>query len=235
MTASITAYNLIRRSLYLINALAEGETPSAEQANDALDTLNELIDAWSTQELATYGPVADEFVLTPGLQDYTYGVGGTLNAQRPVYVTDAYCIRNGVTTPVRLVTDAEWNRISLKTQPGPVAEQCLWVNTYPLSTVQLWPIPDSAITLGFSANRVLTNVTSLQTTIALPPGYARALRYNLAIELWPEYSNRTTDIGQVRKTAVDSKREIKVANNVNVVATFGNIPGAEAAYDWRIM
>lgn len=235
MTQSITAFNLIRRSLYLINALAEGETPSAEQANDALSTLNEMIDAWSTQTLAVYGSVTDEFVLTPGVQSYTYGAGGTLDAQRPVYVDDAYCIRNGVTTPVRIITDDEWNRISLKAQPGAVAEELLWVNSYPLSEVHVWPIPDTAVTLGLSVKRVLTSVPSLQTTIALPPGYIRALRYNLAVDLWPEYSNRLTDIGQVRKTAMDSKGDIKVANMQDITAKFDDVPNVDTArsWDWR--
>ena len=41
-----TARTLITRSLRTLGVLHSGETPSAEEANDALDSLNEMLGAW---------------------------------------------------------------------------------------------------------------------------------------------------------------------------------------------
>lgn len=235
MTTSITALDLIRRSLYLINGLAAGETPDAQTANDALQTLNEMVDGWSTQTLAVYGTANDEFSTVPGKSSYTYGVGGDIDVQRPVYVNDSYCVRNGVTTPVRVIDIMEYNEIPLKGTSQPLVERMMWTNIYPLSTVTLWPVPSEIVTIGLTAGRVLTNVPTLQTSISLPPGYLKALRYNLAVDLWPEYSNKLTDFKHIQFVAMQALGKIKVANMVDTEATFDSIPMVEGSrsWDWR--
>ena len=202
MTTSITALDLIRRSMYLINALAAGETPDAQSANDALQTLNEMIDSWSIQSLAVYGTANDEFPTVPGKSIYTYGTGGDINEQRPAYVNASYCVRQGVTTPVRVIDILEYNTIPLKGTTQPLVERAVWTNAYPLSTIMLWPVPSEVVTIGLTSGRILTNVANLQTSIDLPPGYLKALRYNLAVDLWPEYSNKITDFKNIQFMAM---------------------------------
>jgi len=236
MTQSIVALELIKRSMYLINALAAGETPDSDSANDALITLNEMIDSWSLQKLAVYGEANSEFVLTPAQSLYTWGTGGDFNVQRPVFVDEAYCIRSGVTTPVRIVGVQEWNAIALKSLASPLPEQVYLVNGYPNFEVNVWPVPTEAVTLGFSDIRVMDSVATLQTIISLPPGYLKALRYNLAVELWPEYNNSTTDIARVGNMAAKSLGLIKVANMTDVLSSYSDIPDLETArsWDWRL-
>lgn len=236
MTASITALDLIRRSMYLVNALAAGETPDAQSANDALQTLNEMIDGWSIQTLAVYGTANDEFTTTPGKATYTYGPGGDINDVRPAYVNDSYCIRNGITTPVRVIDILEYNEIPLKGMSQPLVERMMWTNIYPLSTVTLWPVPSETVTIGLTSGRILTSIPDLQTSILLPPGYLKALRYNLAMDLWPEYSNKLTDIESIQRTAMTSLGRVKVSNIVDSEATFSSIPMVETgrSWDWRV-
>ncbi len=235
MTQSITALDLIRRSMYLINAVAAGESISAQDANDALLTLNEMIDSWSTETLAVYGSANDEFTIVPGKQVYTYGIGGDFNVQRPIWLEDAYFVRQGVTTPVKIITVDEFNGITIKSQSQPLVERIFFSNSYPLATVSMWPIPSEANIIGFTTNRVLTNISSLTDLISLPPGYLRALRHCLAVELWPEYSNPTTDINSIRAVAIKAKANIKSANASDVVSSFEDVPKVEAgrSWDWR--
>lgn len=235
MAATITALELITRSMRLINAVAAGELPTPEDANDALETLNELIDGWSTQSLSVYGTNNDEFQTIAGKSIYTYGVGGDIPETRPVFVNDAYCVRNGVTTHVRVVDIIDYNTISLKSTSQPLVERLVWTNIFPLSQVILWPVPSEIVTIGITSGRVLSNVTDLQQSIALPPGYLRALRYNLAVDLWPEYSNTTTDIAQIRDTARKSLGNIKVANADSSEMDFSSVPMVETgrSWDWR--
>ena len=59
---------------------------------------------------------------------------------------------------------------------------------FPNGKIFLYPEPDDAShDLVIYVRNVLTSVSSLATTISFPPGYARALRYNLAIDLANEY------------------------------------------------
>lgn len=234
-TPIISAADLIRRAMYLINAIAAGEVPSDMEANDALSTLNEMLDSWSTETLAVYGTDNDEFVMTPGKASYTYGPGGDFSVTRPIFVDDMYMIRQGVTTPIEIIPIERYNAISIKAQSQPLVEKAYITNSFPLSKVSLWPIPSEANTIGFTSNRVLTNIPTLQTQIYLPPGYLRALRHCLAVELWPEYINPTTDINSIKATALKSKANIKTANMNDVEATYDDIPRVESgrSWDWR--
>lgn len=235
MTQTIVTSDLLRRSMYLINALAAGDVMDDMMANDALSTLNEMIDSWSTETLAVYGTDNDEFPMVPGKAIYTYGTGGDFNTQRPVFVDDMYMIRQGVTTPVKIITIEEYNAIAIKGQSQPLVERAYITNSYPLAKVTLWPIPSEANTIGFTSNRVLTNIPDLTTVISLPPGYLRALRYCLAVDLWPEYPNSATDINTVKAIAVKAKANIKTANMPDIVASFEDVPKVEAgrSWDWR--
>lgn len=45
---AITARELIQRSMLRANIIARGETPTDEEADDALKSLNEMLHAWET-------------------------------------------------------------------------------------------------------------------------------------------------------------------------------------------
>lgn len=235
MSQTIVTSDLIRRSMYLIGALAAGENMTSSMANDALSTLNEMIDSWSTETLAVYGTDNDEFPMVPGKAVYTLGAGGDFNVPRPVFVDDIYMIRQGITTPVEIIPIERYNAISVKNQSQPLIEKAYITNSFPLTKVILWPIPSEANTIGFTSQRVLTLIPDLTTVISLPPGYLRALRYCLAVDLWPEYPNTTTDINTVKAIAIKAKANIKVANMQDIEATYEDVPRVESgrSWDWR--
>lgn len=235
MTQSIAAIDLIRRSMLLINAVAAGEMPTDGDLNDALLTLNELIDSWSLQSLAVYQSPVESFVLTPGQSNYNWGLtaGPTgFTTERPAFIHNAYCVRGGTSTPVRIVTQEEYDWISLKSTSSPLIEQVLYVNDYPLGRITVYPVPSEAVSLVFDTGRIMVGPVTLQSVIALPPGYLRALRYCLAVELWPEYSNTVTDINQIRATAALAFGKVKVANSNITPSTFENVPHTDLGRDW---
>ena len=49
-----TAGDQINGALRLLGVLAEGETPSAETSQDALNALNQMIDSWNTERLSVF-------------------------------------------------------------------------------------------------------------------------------------------------------------------------------------
>lgn len=238
MSQTIAVTDLIRRSMYLINAISAGEVPDTADLNDALLTLNEMLDSWDTQPLALFGSPTESWTLTPGQSVYNWGTtaGPTgFTSQRPVFIDGVTCTRNGVTTPVEVVTQEQYDGLAIKSIAEPLIEKVLYVNSFPLGILTCFPVPSEAVTLTFATARQFATPLTLQSTLALPPGYLRAIRYGLAVELWPEYANRTTDINSIKETARISLGKVKVANNNVTPSTFGDIPNVEAgrSWDWR--
>lgn len=240
MTQTIKAIDLIRRSMYLINAASAGEMPSTLDLNDALITLNEMLDTWSLQPLAVYGITNEDWILTPGKFEYEWGITAVapdLTSERPVFVEDITCTWNNVTTPVKIITQSEYDAIGYKSTEQVLTERAVYVNSFPLGRLILFPVPTEAVTLSISVTRQMTSIPNLQATIALPPGYQKALRYNLAVELWPEYQNPTTDIESVKRMARDTLGKIKIANSQTPEMRFDHVPTIDLvgrSWDWRM-
>jgi hypothetical protein len=72
--------DLISRALKDIGALASGETPSPDEAQDAFDMLNDLIDQWSNEDMMVFNVTEIIFPIVPGQIQYTIGPNpSTLN------------------------------------------------------------------------------------------------------------------------------------------------------------
>ena len=72
--------DIISRALKDIGALASGETPTPEEAQDAFDMLNDMLDQWSNEDMMTYYKTEIIFPITPGQTQYTIGPGGQIGA-----------------------------------------------------------------------------------------------------------------------------------------------------------
>lgn len=238
MSQTIATIDLIRRSMLLINAVAAGEIPDDTSLNDALTTLNEMIDSWDLQPLAVYGSPNENWVLTPGKSVYDWGLTATVGnftSDRPVFLNNVTCVRNGISTPVEVVDQDQYDAIGLKSLAQPLIEKVLYVNSFPLGQLTVYPVPTEAVTLNFDVSRQLTGPITLADTIAMPPGYLRALRYNLAVELWPEYTTAGIDINAIKAIARESLGRVKVANSKTPESTFEHLPNVDIArsWDWR--
>lgn len=68
-----TAQDIIIGSLRFLNQYAPGESLSSSDSQDALDTLNDLLDSWSTDEASVYASNENTFTYTSGQYQYTIG------------------------------------------------------------------------------------------------------------------------------------------------------------------
>jgi hypothetical protein len=80
-----TALDVIRRSMRLIGALAEGEVPTAEQAADGLTALQSMLGEWETRGLrlgavvdTTYATATDIAVPVTHLQALAFNLAVNL-------------------------------------------------------------------------------------------------------------------------------------------------------------
>jgi hypothetical protein len=205
-----TAADLIRRSLKLLGVLAAGESLSAEDQADGLVELNSLLGTWANERLVVHGARRSTHTLTSGLSPHTIGSGGTFNTTRPLRIDAAGIIRAGETTetPIRILSDAEYQGISEKAQQEDAPTR-LWVEwTYPTAKLWLWPVPSSAATLVlYTWSRISEFAAS--DTVSLPDGYENALAHALALQIAPMFgvepsplltSNAASAIGAIMRT-----------------------------------
>lgn len=216
-----TALNLIRRAMLLIGAVATGESPSAEESQDGLSTLNEMLSAWNTQRLMTYQVGRYTFNLIAGQQDYSVGSGGGWSPTRLVKVEAAWLRATSLTPvqewPLELVDLDKWALISEKSTQSPYPQLLYYETSYPLAAAHVWPVPSQINAVILDAWVPLTSVANLTTSIDLPPGYERALRYNLAVEMAPEYGKGALD-PTVVALANASKNDVRRLNLSSPIA-----------------
>lgn len=213
-----TALDLITRALRQANILGEGQVPSGDQANDALGVLNDMLDSWNTDSLVLYQTTNDVVATVPGQAVYTVGTGGDFNIDRPGQINSAYVEYQGVSYQVYEINQDEYNLLTLKSMTQVFPRFFLYLNTFPLGTLTLWPTPTTNSTFTLSVDRVLANIPSTGTTVVLPPGYAKAIRSNLALELCVEYGKEPAPT--LVKLAKDAKADVKRANHVPTVSEF---------------
>lgn len=70
---TITAQDLILGALKFINSYAPGESLDDADAQDALQSLNLLLESWSTTEASVFKSVENILLFTPGQYSYTVG------------------------------------------------------------------------------------------------------------------------------------------------------------------
>lgn len=182
-----TAIQLITRAFQKAGVLFKTDAPSADEANDALSDLNNLISSWSNSTNIVYALTTENFNLVAGQKDYTWGLGGNFNSARPMnIITATINYPSGVSLPVELITDENYSLIPLKTIQG--VPQVLNVdNGYPLQTLSFYPVPSTAYSATFQTEKAVSSISGLYATIALPPGWEHALIHNLAVIVAPEY------------------------------------------------
>jgi hypothetical protein len=209
-----TAGEQINGALRLLGVLAEGETPSAETSQDALSAMNQMIDSWNTERLSVYA-TQDQVLTWPTNQRVrTLGPTGNLVGNRPVMVDDSTFFRDPLTNVsygIKLINQQQYNGIAVKTVTS-TYPQVMFVNmTYPDIELYVYPVPFRDLEFHFISVEELTQPANLATTLAFPPGYLRAFRYNLACEMAPEFGVEPSP--QVLRIAMSSKRNIKRINN----------------------
>lgn len=205
-----TALDLIKRAHRLIGVYSIGETPSADECADSLMALNAMVDSWANEKLMIPVATLDSITLTPSQASYTIGPTGTVVSGRPISVDgSSYLEWLGVSYPLSVLTLQEYNAIRLKSLNTTLPCALWYKPDYPNGTLTLFPVPTVPMTLKLWSWKPLSSFT-LTGDISLPPGYEKALAYNLAVELAPE--NEVQVPMAVARQAATSKKLIKRTN-----------------------
>ena len=209
-----TARDLIGDAHRLLGLVSSGNALPESVYQDNLVALNQMIDSWNTERLSVFATQDQVFSWPPSTIKRTLGPTGNFVGNRPILLDDATYFRDPLTNVsfgVRIINQQQYDGIAVKTVTS-TYPQIIWVNmTYPDIEMYVYPVPTRAVEWHFISVEELTKPASLTTTISFPPGYLRAFRYNLAMELAPEFNMEPSP--QVMRIAMTSKRNLKRINN----------------------
>lgn len=182
---SETAQTLIKAALRVISAIATGETPTAAELADGLEALKFMLRNWSAHNLRLYY-TTQESLSMDGSEYYTIGSGGNLNTVRPASIRGAWTSDG----PVKIVDEARYRQVRHLSLAGGICEYLWYSSEYTLG--KLYPWPQVSGTLYLDTLKPLTDPSTISTSVAFPPEYDDAIKWNLAVRLAPEYEKEAS-------------------------------------------
>lgn len=215
--------DLIQTALRKIGATGHGRIQSASVLTDGLAALNAMLDAWGAERLTMFTSTRSLFDLTAGKGQYTLGPSGAdWTAPRPSYLESAGLLLAAndpeeYELPLELLrTEQEWAAVALKGFSS-LPTSLYYQPDYPNGTVILWPTPtEQARQVALYTPTAVSQFASLTDPVSLPPGYARALPYCLALELVTEFGKEPSPL--LVKLAAEAKATIENLNIESPIA-----------------
>ena len=192
-----TPRDIIKRSMRMLGVIASGETPTGNEANDAMQVFNAYIGILNNKKGAIFYVKRVLFTLLPQQQAFTIGAGQDLDIARPQKIERASIITNFPNTPLErpmaILTFDQWQQIAVKNVGTSIPAWLYYDHNYPVGTVYLWPYPNVETTLCLYLWQQLAEM-ALDDEISLPPGYEDMFAWNLALRLAPEYERTPSDV-----------------------------------------
>lgn len=188
-----TPLDIIIQALKKAGVLGVGQTPLAEDTNDAFNDLNDMIAQWARKRWLMWH-LLDIHKISTGAMSYTVGIGGDFNTPRPDRLEAAFFRQlvqsqpNQVDYPLELIESREtYNNIALKSL-STFPTSIFYDAAYPLGVIYPWPVPQATIyEIHLTLKDTLTQFTTLNQSIIMPPEFIAALKFNLAIRLRQAY------------------------------------------------
>lgn len=198
-----------------IGVLAAGETPSADDSADALAALNRLVDQWASERVMIYTTTRTTWTITSGTQSYAVASGEVVNVARPMYVDHINLVDTSTSPdteyPLSELTEAGWSGIVQKALTSALPRSWYYNPTFPSGLISFWPAPTSTTLQGvLYAPAAIAQFSALTTSISLPPGYARMIVKNLALELLPSYGRQPSPA--LVEQAMEARLVVRRAN-----------------------
>lgn len=208
--------DLIYDAMAACGANGRGETPADADAQLCLRRLRRMIDSWANDNLTVFNTTAGTLPLTVGTNNYSTA---SLSSGRPVTIQNAYLVRSGISYPLEIVSETEWNGIPDKSSQG-LPRIFYYEPSYPNGVCYFYPTPDAADVVTINGRYpLLTSSIFLATPLLLPPGYEAALCDNLAVDIAGSFGIKPSDA--LIRDAKISRNALKTTNNVPPMLSTG--------------
>ncbi|HEX5508924.1 MAG TPA: hypothetical protein VFX37_10515 [Pseudolabrys sp.] len=214
-----TGADIVNQALKKAGILGVGRVATAEENNDALADLNNMLAEWNTQRWLVWNELDLAFVSTGQATPYTVGPGGNFNVSRRPDRIEASYLRQlvsaglNVDTPIEIIPSREeYSRLSLKSLTSFPLYGFL-DSAWPLANYFIYPWPQANI---YETHIILKNVIPVITLVtdmsALPDHYISAMKFNLARRLRQGYGKGTTPDPELNALARATLDIVKQSN-----------------------
>lgn len=205
-------------ALRLLGVASAEEPIHADQAQAALEALNSLLDAWSTESLLAWTRPKIACPLVPGQQVYTWGetVPPCDIAGVPPVRLDVCLLEIGGAPmqdwQITVLDQTQYETsIWLKTMQSTYVEYVYLEDTQPVKRLHVYPVPqDPTTTLQLLPWPAQPQYTHWDEGLDWPNGYLRLFSYALAVELAPQYMAEASPT--VQRIAEEAKRSLYPIN-----------------------
>lgn len=228
-----TAGDTVKGALRLIQALTRGESMDSADGAEGLQALNDLVHSWYANDVLVPYLTREELALTQGKSEYTIGTGADLDTTRPLSIASIVLRDSGTDYILDEIGQHWWSQLPIKdTESRP--RQYYYEEGYPFGTIRFDYEPDHAYPIFVTSYKPFSDFTDLADTIDLPPMYERALRFNLAMDLAPEYGREVPQTVAIQaQKALDDIRQRNFANRPREAEIDYSLTGRGRAYDIR--
>jgi hypothetical protein len=225
-----SAQSFTQSALRIVGSLRSGSNLSAVELIDSMQVLNDLLDAWSAERIMTWVTpytTLDQnnnvLSLVAGQQHYTLGNGfgnEDFLLPRPPNLTRVSVLYSAsqatpVEVPLDMLDSVEWQAQANKTTTSILPQAC-YADPNPNGIdwdLYFWPVPTQANPIVLYPWMALTQFQTPQQQFLFPPAYARAIRFNLAIDLAAEFPCDLQKLPIVQKIAANAKSVIVGINS----------------------
>ena len=199
----MTVRDLLTKAFRFIRVLGVGEAMASDEADDALITLNSVIEQANIDKTLAYYQTSIVFTTIAAKVSYTIGPASTtpdVVAPRPVEILSGYSRRSNVDYPLFVGSKQDYDRIQYKNIQVAGWEKTIYYEAaWPKGTVYLYQVPqDTSTELHLATMAEVPVYSTLDDVVSLPPGYSFWLQCATGKRLAPEYGMPfTTDMAAV--------------------------------------
>ena len=210
-----TAQEMIESSMRLIGALAQGRSAATRELSAGIVALNAMLESWNLQKPLVYQIAREAFPLS-SQNPHTIGIAfaggsnGDFAVARPPKIQSASVISGTIERDVEILSDAKWQRIPNKGTSSNYPNRLWYERAWPLGKIWLYPEPSGSTSLVLNLWKQLASGLLLADHFSVPPGYLRAIRFNLAVEIASEWGQRPPEY--VVRISKESKASIASVN-----------------------
>ena len=216
----VSARQIGTTALRLLGVAAAESPLSADMAESALHALNAMLAGWATERLLTFTRPKIAVPLVPGQGVYTWGVQAgevtpaDISAPPPIKIELCLLTLPGPPVhewPVPVLTQGQYEAgLWDKAMPSSYPEYIYLEMSQPYARLHVWGVPMLPYTLHLFPWQEREPYTHWDHVLSWPTGYERAMHYNLAVELGPQYGVEAAPT--ILRLAEESKR---LLGNIN--------------------
>lgn len=213
----VTPNDICTFALKAAGVLGVGQSALAEDYGDTFAALNAMLGVWNRNRWLIWHLI-DAPLVSNGSVSYTVGPGGDFNIPRPDRLEAAFFRQNvssqpnHIDYPLQILQSREdYNLIALKNLVS-WPTYIFYDAALPLGNVYPWPVPQASLyELHLTVTDTLTQFSSYNQTINLPPEYFETIWTNLTLRLAAIYPGAVVSPA-IEALAKGSLEAVRIAN-----------------------